>query len=66
MSGNKFRSVTSNNMGFDLVLIVRYIIMAIQGSAKRLRPGLVNFAVAVAYHFCLSLPASFSQPGRSL
>ena len=42
MSGNKFRSVTSNNMGFDLVLIVRYIIMAIQGSAKRLRPGLVN------------------------
>ena len=38
----------------------------IQDSAKRLRPGLVNFTVAVAYHFCLSLPTTFSQPGRSL
>ena len=26
----------------------------------------MNFAVAVAYHFCLSLPTAFSQPGRSL
>ena len=38
----------------------------VQGSAKRLRPGLVNFDGAVAYHFCLSLPAAFSQPGRIL
>ena len=38
----------------------------IQGSAKRHRPGLVNFTVAVAYHFCLSLPETFTQPGRSL
>ena len=38
----------------------------VQGSAKRLRPGLVNFINAVAYHFCLSLPAAFTQPGRSL
>ena len=29
-------------------------------------PGLVNFAPAVAYHFCLNLPAAFSQPGNSL
>ena len=40
--------------------------MIIQGSAKRLWPGLVNFITAVAYHFCLSLPAAFTQPGRSL
>ena len=29
-------------------------------------PGLVNFVPAVAYHFCLNLPAEFSQPGNSL
>ena len=38
----------------------------VQGLAKRLRPGLVNYIAAVAYHFCLSLPTAFSQPGRSL
>ena len=26
----------------------------------RLRPGLVNFVPAVAYHFCLSLSAAFT------
>ena len=26
-------------------------------------PGLVNFITAVAYHFCPSLPAAFTQPG---
>ena len=36
----------------------------VQGSAKGLRPGLVYFVPAVAYHFCLSLPAAFSQPGN--
>ena len=36
----------------------------IQGSAKRLRPGLVNCVPAVAYHFCLNLPRAFSQPGK--
>ena len=25
---------------------------------------LVNFVPAVAYHFCLNLPANFSQPGN--
>ena len=29
-------------------------------------PGLVNFVPAVAYHFCLNLPAAFSQPGNGL
>ena len=37
----------------------------VQGSAKRLRPGLVNFVTAVAYHFCLAMPAAFKQPGAS-
>ena len=32
----------------------------------RLRPGLVNFVSVVAYHSCLSLPAAFTQPCRSL
>ena len=35
----------------------------LQGTAKRLRPGLVNFVPAVAYHFCLNLPAAFTKPG---
>ena len=38
----------------------------LQGSAKRLRPGFENFGLAVAYHFCLSLSAAFTQPGRRL
>ena len=29
-------------------------------------PGLVNLVPAVAYHFCLNLPAAFLQPGNSL
>ena len=28
-------------------------------------PGLVNFVIAVAYHFCPSLPAAFTQPGAT-
>ena len=28
-------------------------------------PGLVNFITAIAYHFCLNLPAAFAQPGAS-
>ena len=34
----------------------------LHGSAKRRAPGLVNFVAAVAYHFCLALPAAFTQP----
>ena len=29
-------------------------------------PGLENFVPAIAYHFCLKLPAAFSQPGNGL
>ena len=35
----------------------------IQGSAKRLRPGLVNCVPAVAYHFCQTMSEAFTQPG---
>ena len=38
----------------------------IQGSAERWCPGLENFVTAVAYHFCQSLPAAFTQPGNYL
>ena len=45
---------------------VAYCIRALQGSTIRLLPGLMNFVSAVAYHFCLNLPAAFSLPGNSL
>ena len=35
-------------------------------SAKRRTPGLVNFVTALAYHFCLALPAALTQPGDHL
>ena len=34
--------------------------MYIQGWTKI---GLMNYVSAVAYHFCLNLPAAFTQPG---
>ena len=33
---------------------------------REVLPGLVNFDPAVDYHFCLALPAAFSQPGDHL
>ena len=38
---------------------------SVQRSAEVGAPGLVNFITAVAYHFCPSLPAAFTQPGTS-
>ena len=40
----------------------------VQKSAKVGAPGLqlVNNIPALAYHFCLNLPAAFTKPGRSL
>ena len=38
----------------------------LQGSAKRLLPGLVYCVPVVAYHFCLSLPTAFTQPRAHL
>ena len=40
--------------------------LAVQGSAKRRSPGLVNFIFALAYLFCQALCASFTQPGDHL
>ena len=40
--------------------------MHIQGSAKGWSPDLVNFVTAIAYHFCLALPAALTQPGDHL
>ena len=34
--------------------------------AKRRSQGLVNFVIALAYHFCLALSAAFTQPGDHL
>ena len=39
---------------------------SVQGSAKRRAPDLVNFVPVVAHHFCLALPAAFTQPGAQL
>ena len=37
----------------------------VQGWAQFPLPGWVNFVPAVAYHFCLNLPAPFTRPGNS-
>ena len=34
----------------------------VQGSTNRRALGLVNLVPALAYHFCLNLPAAFTQP----
>ena len=34
--------------------------------AKSWALGLVNFVLAIAYHFCLALPAAFTPPGDHL
>ena len=39
---------------------------SVELAAALSQPGnenLVNFVPAVAYHFCLNLPAAFTQPG---
>ena len=38
----------------------------VQGFTLWLFAGLVNFIIAVAYHFCLNLLVAFSQPGDGL
>ena len=35
----------------------------VQSSTNRRALGLVNFVLALAYHFCLNFPAAFTQPG---
>ena len=41
------------------------IFRPLQRSAKVGAPGLVNYIIVVAYHFCPSLAAAFMQPGAS-
>ena len=36
--------------------------LTVQSSA----PGLVNFVIALAFHFCMALPVAFTQPGAHL
>ena len=38
------------------------IMQFLQGSAKRHSPGLVNSVHAIAFNFCLAMPAAFTQP----
>ena len=38
----------------------------VQGSANLSSPGMMNFVTAVAYLFCLVLPAAFTQPWEHL
>ena len=40
--------------------------MNIQGSTRRRALGLVNFVPALAFRFCLNLPAEFAQPWAHL
>ena len=44
----------------------RFLVSYVEGLTIRPFPGLENFVPAVAYHFCLNLPAAFSQPGNGL
>ena len=53
---------------FDSVAMERVhcCLHTVQGCAKKWAPGVANFVPAVAYHFCLTLPAAFTQPGDLL
>ena len=43
-----------------------HLINTVRGTAIRRAHGLVNLVPALAYHFCLALPAEFTQPGAHL
>ena len=47
-------------------MVALYLVPYVQGSTNRRALGFVNFVLALAYHFCLNLPAAFSQPGARL
>ena len=48
--------------GFTFLAHLRNLLSLVSLGA----PRLVNFVPAIAYYFCLSLPAGFSQPGARL
>ena len=41
----------------------KFVRHTLQGSVQRWSLGLVNFVTALAYRFCLTLPAALTQPG---
>ena len=50
----------------SMAMLMKTVKTHVQGSSNRRAPGFVNFVPAVAYHFCLNLPAAFTQPGARL
>ena len=69
VGGNQLTGDTGPETQLTTIYIfnkVKTVSKYLQGSAKRRSPGLVHFVPAVAYHFCLNLPAAFTQPGARL
>ena len=52
------------NLGLPLPLFAFGTDMQYRAWQKKWIPGWENFVLAFAYHFCLSLPEKFSQPGN--
>ena len=46
--------------------LFHHCLSPLQGYPKGWSPGLENIVPAFAYHFCLNLPATFSQPGSAV
>ena len=72
---NQSLPISSDSSGYKLRLKSRLSSVKFAGSCRTdmqgisvrpLFPGLVNFVPAVAYFFCLNLPAASSQPGNGL
>ena len=62
---NKAKPYTQLLLSFPL-FIVWHEQCCVQGWTIRPFSGLVTFVPIVAYHICLYLPATFSQPGNGL
>ena len=60
------RAESATPVAVAVFLYMSLTFLALQRTSKRLRPGLVNFVTALAYHFCLNLSEAFTKPGRSL
>ena len=57
------RSVAATN---GIISTRRFDKLKLQGSTNRRALGLVNLVPALAYHFCLNLPAELTQPRARL
>ena len=62
----KLRDFAPQSEGESRSLGKTFFASPVQGSTMRPFLGLVNFVPAVAYHLCLNMSASFSQPGNGL